>query len=236
MFNRFSRTELLLGTSNMHKLYGAKVAVFGIGGVGGHAAEALARSGIGCLDLFDHDKVCESNINRQIYATYKTIGLFKVDVAYKRIREINPDATVGAHKMFYLPQTASQVDLRQYDYVIDAIDTVSGKLELATRCHADGVPLISAMGAGNKRDASLFMVSDIYETSVCPLARVMRRECRKRGLPHLKVVYSRETPFVHICKNPERLGVKRPPGSTAFVPAVAGLIIAGEVVNDLTGL
>jgi tRNA A37 threonylcarbamoyladenosine dehydratase len=223
--------------------------VFGIGGVGGYAVEALARSGIGALDLIDDDKVCLTNLNRQLHATRKTVGKYKVDVAEERILEINPDCRVRTYKTFYLPETKDQFDFSQYDYVIDAIDTVTGKLALAQQAQETGTPIISAMGAGNKTDPTAFRVADIYKTSVCPLARVMRSECRKRGIRHLKVVYSTEEPRrpledptiscrAHCICPPDtrKCTVRRDiPGSTAFVPSVAGLIIAGEVVKDLCG-
>ena len=248
MLNQFSRTQLLFGEEGMEKLYRARVAVFGIGGVGGYTVEALARSGIGTLDLIDDDRVCLTNLNRQIIATRKTVGQYKVDVAEQRILEINPDAVVHTYKTFYPPQTAEQFDFTQYDYVVDAIDTVTGKLELVEQAQKAGVPIISSMGAGNKMDPTAFEVSDIYETSVCPLARVMRRELKKRGIPHLKVVYSKEpamTPLDDMsiscrahCICPPGTARKctqrrQVPGSNAFVPSVAGLIIAGEVVKDL---
>ena len=250
MINPFSRTELIFGKEGMTKLFTSKVAVFGIGGVGGYAVEALARSGVGRIDLFDDDRVCLTNINRQIYATRKSVGRYKVDVAKERIQEINPDAVVHPYKMFYLPNTSAQVDLSQYDYIIDAIDTVSGKIELAVKAGEYGVPIISSMGAGNKVNAAVFEVADLYDTSVCPLAKVMRYELRKRGIQKLKVVYSKE-PAVPLkedmsvnCKTdcicPPDTARKctqrrKIPGSNAFVPAVAGLIIAGEVIKDLTG-
>ena len=248
MLNQFSRTELLLGKDGMERLKNARVAVFGIGGVGGYTVEALARSGVGTLDLIDDDKVCLTNLNRQIIATRKTVGKYKVDVAKERILEINPDAVVHTYKMFYMPDTADQFDFSQYDYVVDAIDTVTGKIELVMQAQKSNTPIISCMGAGNKMDASAFEVADIYKTSGCPLARVMRRELKKRGVKKLKVVYSEEQPVrpledmsiscrTHcICppgaarKCTERRDI---PGSTAFVPSVAGLIIAGEVVKDL---
>ena len=250
MLNQFSRTELLLGKEGMERLYAARVAVFGIGGVGGYTVEALARSGVGTLDLIDDDKICLTNLNRQILATRRTVGQYKVDVAAQRIHEINPDTVVHTYKTFYTPETADQFDFIQYDYVVDAIDTVTGKLALVERARAAGVPILCCMGAGNKLDASRFEVADIYETSVCPLEKVMRSECRKRGIDHLKVVYSKEpamTPIddmaiscrAHcICppgtarKCTQRRAV---PGSNAFVPAVAGLIAAGEVIRDLSG-
>ena len=235
MINQFSRTELLIGTENMTKLYNARVAVFGIGGVGGYVVEALARSGVGTLDLVDNDQVCLTNLNRQIIATTKTIGQYKVDAAKERILEINPDAVVNAYKTFYLPENKDQFDFRQYDYVVDAIDTVSGKLALAEQAHAAGVPIISSMGAGNKMDPTAFRVADINQTSVCPLAKVMRRELKKRGISRLKVVYSEEKPLspypgVEIDSQEQR---RQTPGSNAFVPSVVGLIIAGEVIKDL---
>lgn len=248
MLNRFSRTELLIGKEGMESLRDARVAVFGIGGVGGYTVEALARSGVGTLDLIDDDKVCLTNINRQIYATTKTVGKYKVDVAKERILEINPDAQVNIYKTFYLPDTAEQFDFSQYDYIVDAIDTVSGKLQLAVQADKAGVPIISSMGAGNKMDPTAFQVADIYKTSVCPLAKVMRRELKKRGIDHLKVVYSKEKPLVPVddmaisCKTncicpPGTVRKctqrRQVPGSNAFVPSVVGLIIAGEVVKDL---
>ena len=248
MLNQFSRTQLLLGEEGMEKLFRARVAVFGIGGVGGYTVEALARSGIGALDLIDDDRICLTNLNRQILATRKTVGQFKVDVAEQRILEINPNAVVHTYKTVYTPQTAGQFDFTQYDYIVDTIDTVSGKLELVEQAQRAGVPVISCMGAGNKMDPTAFEVADIYETSVCPLARVMRHELRKRGISHLKVVYSREpamTPIEDLsiscrahCICPPGTARKctqrrQVPGSNAFVPPAAGLIIAGEVVKDL---
>lgn len=239
----------MLGKEKMERLFSARVAVFGIGGVGGYTVEALARSGIGTLDLIDDDKICLTNINRQIYATRKTVGKYKVDVAKERILEINPDAVVNTYKTFYVPETAGQFDFSQYDYVVDAIDTVTGKLMLVEEAQKNGVPIISSMGAGNKMEPSLFEVADIYETSVCPLAKVMRRELKKRGIAHLKVVYSKEQPLVPVddmaiscrthCICPPGTARKctqrrQVPGSNAFVPSVVGLIIAGEVVKDLT--
>ncbi len=221
----FSRTELLLGREGVKRLRDASVAVFGIGGVGGYVVEALARSGVGCLHLIDHDKVSMSNLNRQIIAVSSTIGRYKADVARERILAINPEAEVYAYRTFYMPDTAGEFDFTQYDYVVDAIDTVTGKLAIITQAKQAGVPVISSMGAGNKLEASAFEVADIYQTSVCPLAKVMRRELKKREIESLKVVYSKEPP----------LSSDRPPGSTAFVPAAAGLILAGEVVKDLAG-
>lgn len=242
MLNQFSRTELLLGKDGMNRLYRARVAVFGIGGVGGYTVEALARSGVGTLDLIDNDRVCLTNINRQILASRRTVGQFKVDVAKERILDINPDAEVRTYKTFYTPQTATQFDFTQYDYIVDAIDTMAGKLELVEQARKAGVPIISCMGAGNKMDPSAFEVADIYETSVCPLARIMRRELRRRGIEKLKVVYSKEppmTPIGDVDGPPDGLqeGVRhrQTPGSNAFVPAVAGLMIAGEVIRDLAG-
>ena len=248
MLNQFSRTQLLLGPEAMDHLAECRVAVFGVGGVGGYAVEALARSGIGALDLIDDDKVCLTNLNRQLHATRSTVGKYKVEVAEERIRDINPECRVTAHKTFYLPETQDQFDFTQYDYVVDAIDTVKGKLALVEQAKAAGTPIICAMGACNKLDPTAFLVADIYQTSVCPLARVMRSECRKRGIKHLKVVYSKEVP-VRPLEDPSiscrkhcicppgtrKCTVRRDiPGSTAFVPAVAGLIIAGEVIKDLS--
>ena len=249
MLNQFSRTQLLLGQEGMERLFRARVAVFGIGGVGGYTVEALARSGVGTLDLIDDDKVCLTNLNRQLLATRKTVGQYKVDVAEQRVKEINPDAVVHTYKTFYTPQTAEQFDFTQYDYVVDAIDTVTGKLALVEQAQRANVPIISSMGAGNKLDAAAFEVADIYKTSVCPLARVMRRELKRRGVKRLKVVYSKEPPLTPLddmsiscrthCICPPGTARKctqrrQVPGSNAFVPAAAGLIAAGEVVKDLT--
>ena len=251
MLNQFSRTQLLLGQEGMEKLFQARVAVFGIGGVGGYTVEALARSGVGTLDLIDDDRICLTNLNRQIFATRKTVGQYKVDIAQQRILEINPKAVVHTYKTFYAPQTAELFDFTQYDYVVDAIDTVTGKLELVEQAEKAGVPIISSMGAGNKMDPTAFEVADIYETSVCPLARVMRRELKRRGIRKLKVVYSKEPPMTPIddmsiscrtnCICPPGTARKctqrrQVPGSNAFVPSVVGLIIAGEVVKDLTAM
>ena len=239
MQEQFSRTEILLGREGMERLQKARVAVFGIGGVGGHTVEALARSGVGTLDLIDNDTVALTNLNRQIIATHKTIGQYKVDVARDRILEINPEMTVNTYRCFYLPETAQQFDFTQYDYVVDAIDTVAGKLQLVEQAVAAGVPIISSMGAGNKLDPTAFRVADIYKTNVCPLAKVMRRELKKRGIKKLKVVYSEEQPIEPKSdlgeKEREESGVKKRqiPGSNAFVPSVVGLIIAGEVIKDL---
>ncbi len=249
MLDQFSRTQLLYGRDNMRRLADSRVAVFGIGGVGGYVVEALARSGIGALDLIDDDRVCITNLNRQILATRKTVGKYKVDAAEERIREINPQCAVRTYKTFYLPETQDQFDFHEYDYVVDAIDTVSGKLAIIENAKKAGVPVISSMGAGNKTEPAALEVADIYETSVCPLARVMRRECRKRGIDSLKVVYSRETPIRPLedmsiscrqhCVCPpgtvRKCTQRRDiPGSTAFVPSAAGLIIAAEIVKDLT--
>ena len=223
MDNRFSRTEALLGEKAMERLKKARVAVFGIGGVGGHVVEALVRSGVGAVDIVDSDKVCLSNLNRQIIATESSIGKYKVDVMKERILDINPEAVVNVHKCFYLPETKEEFDFSQYSYVVDAVDTVTAKIQLVMEAEEAGVPIISSMGAGNKLDPTAFQVADIYKTSVCPLAKVMRRELKKRGIKKLKVVYSREQPVV---KNAV-------PASVAFVPSVVGLIIAGEVIKDL---
>lgn len=233
----FSRTELLLGTEAMKRIQNSRIAIFGIGGVGGYAVEALVRSGIGTLDLFDPDIICETNLNRQIIATQKTIGQYKVDAAKNRILDINPEAVVNTYRMFYMPEIADQVDLSVYDYILDAIDTVTGKIEIVVRASATEVPVISSMGAGNKLDASAFEVADIYKTSVCPLAKVMRRELKARGIKSLKVVYSRELPRKPIgeCQE-EVVGRRQIPASNAYVPATAGLIMAGEVIQDLSGL
>ena len=251
MLDRFSRTRLVFGKEAMDRLKGSRVAVFGVGGVGGYTVEALARSGVGAIDIIDDDKVCLTNINRQIIATTKTVGKYKVDVAKERIEEINPDCKVTAFRTFYMPETADQFDFTQYDYVVDAIDTVTGKIALIENAKKAGTPIISSMGAGNKLDASAFRVADIYKTQMCPLAKVMRRELKKRGVKKLKVVYSEEKPTRPIedmsiscrtdCICPpgaehkctERRDI---PGSVAFVPSVAGLIIAGEVIKDLTGV
>ena len=236
MLNQFSRTELLLGAPAMAALAKARVAVFGIGGVGGHVCEALARSGVGAFDLVDDDRVSLTNLNRQIIATHSTVGQYKVDVMRARILDINPEADVRVHRRFFLPENADEFPFGEYDYVVDAVDTVSAKLALILKARAFGVPVISAMGAGNKLDPTRFRVADVHETEVCPLARVMRRECRKRGIEHLKVVYSDEPPVEPLASADEAApaGKRTVPGSTAFVPAVAGLILAGEVIRDLT--
>jgi tRNA threonylcarbamoyladenosine dehydratase len=251
MLNQFSRTELLFGHDGMEKLQNARVAVFGIGGVGGYTVEALARSGVGSLDLIDDDKVCLTNINRQIIATRKTVGKYKVDVMKERVLEINPNVNVTTHQCFYSTETADQFDFSDYDYIVDAIDTVSAKIELVLRAQAKNVPIISCMGAGNKLDPTRFEVTDIYKTSVCPLAKVMRKELKVRGVKKLKVVYSQEParkPLEDMsisCRShcicppgaERKCTVKRQiPGSNAFVPSVAGLIIAGEVIKDLSGV
>ena len=249
MLNQFSRTQLVLGGEAMQTLARSRVAIFCISGVGGYAVEALARSGVGALDLIDDDRVCLTNVNRQILATRETVGKFKVDVAQARIHAINPSCQVTTYKTFFLPAEASQFDFTQFDYVIDAIDTVSGKLGLVLAAKQAGVPIISSMGAGNKMDPTAFRVADIFETAVCPLARVMRQLCRKNGVEHLKVVYSRELPIRPVedaaiscrshCICPPGTARKCTdrrdiPGSTAFVPSVVGLIAAGEVIKDLT--
>ncbi len=263
METQFARTELLLGKENMEKLAHARVCIFGIGGVGGYVAEALARSGVGHLALVDNDVVALSNLNRQIIATHATLGRFKVDVMQERILSINPDAEVLTHKCFYLPETQAQFDFTKFDYVVDAIDTVAGKISLVVQAEASGTPIISSMGAGNKLDPAAFRVADIYETSVCPLAKVMRKELKKRGVKKLKVVYSKELPALLSNENAEtdtdllqtseiensvtafsendeeKLSTffrRSIPGSVAFVPSVVGLIIAGEVVKDLLGI
>lgn len=251
MLNQFSRTQLLFGEEAMEKLHASRVAVFGIGGVGGFVCEALVRSGIGAFDLIDDDRVCLTNLNRQIIATRSTVGKLKTEVMRERILDINPQADVRVHNCFVLPENIDEMPLAEFDYIVDAIDTVSAKLALIEKANALRIPIISSMGTGNKLDGSLLKIADIYETKVCPLARVMRYECRKRGIPALKVVYSEEKPTrpigdmsiscrTHcICppgtkhKCTERRDI---PGSTAFVPPVAGLLIAGEVIKDLTGV
>ena len=248
MLNQFSRTELLFGKDAMIKLASSRVAIFGIGGVGGYTVEALVRSGVGTVDLIDDDKICLTNINRQIYATRKTVGKYKVDVAAERIYDINPDASVNTYKTFYTPETADQFDFTKYDYIVDAIDTVTGKIALVENAEKAGTPIISSMGAGNKVDPTAFEVADIYKTSFCPLAKVMRYELKRRGIKKLKVVYSKEPPIKPIddmaiscrtnCICPPGTARKctqrrQVPGSNAFVPSVVGLIIAGEVIKDL---
>ena len=226
--SQFSRTELLIGEDAVNKLKASRVAVFGVGGVGGFAVEALARAGVGALDIIDNDVVAESNINRQIIALHSTMGQYKVDVAKARLLDINPDIKVNAFRTFFTPQTSAQFDFSQYDYVVDAIDNVTGKIELVMKAQAADTPIICAMGAGNKLDPTLFEVADIYSTSVCPLARVMRSELKKRGVRSLKVVYSKEQPV-----KPRIKGEKPVPASISFVPSVMGLIIAGEVIKDI---
>lgn len=239
MENQFIRTQMLVGKQGIEKLKNSTVAVFGVGGVGGYTVEALARSGVGTIVIIDNDTVSLSNINRQIIATHDTLGMLKTDAAEMRIKSINPDCTVIKHNCFFLPENADSFDFSKYDYVVDAIDTVSGKIELVMKAISEGTPIISSMGAGNKLDPTQFEVADISKTSVCPLARVMRRELKKRGVNHLKVVYSKEqaiTPFeVDEIKDEKDFARRRAlPGSVAFVPSVAGLIIAGEVIKDLT--
>lgn len=260
MTNQFSRTELLLGKESMERLSQARVAVFGVGGVGGYVVEALVRSGVGAIDLIDNDKVCLTNINRQIIATRSTVGLDKVDVMRDRIMDINPECRVEVHKCFYLPETQDEFDFTQYDYVVDAVDTVTAKIALVMQAKEAGVPIISSMGAGNKLNPAQFEVADIYQTSVCPLAKVMRRELKKRGVKKLKVVYSKEDALKPLVSDEpeadeavqeenanEHVGAaeetetqefkaerrRATPGSVAFVPSVAGLIIASEVVKDI---
>ncbi len=233
MTGSFSRTALLLGDEALARLKKARIAVFGVGGVGGYAVEALARSGVGALDLIDNDTVAQSNINRQIIALNSTVGQYKADAAAKRVLDINPECDVRAVKVFYMPETADEFDFTRYDYIIDAIDTVTGKLALARQAQDAGTPIISCMGAGNKLDPTAFEVADIYDTSICPLARIMRKECRARGIKRLKVVYSKEMPARPVKKIEEQTVRRDTPGSVSFVPPVAGLIIAGEVIKDL---
>lgn len=225
MSEQFSRIQMLIGEDNLAKLTNSHVAVFGIGGVGGYTVEALVRSGIGKIDIIDNDKVAESNLNRQLYALHSTIGRYKTDVAKERILDINPNITVNSHKIFYTPETSAQFDFTRYDYIVDAIDTVSGKIELVMQANKTKTPIISSMGAGNKMNPADFEVSDIFKTSVCPLAKVMRQELKKRRVKKLKVVYSKEPPLKH--------EGRRIPASNAFVPSTVGLIIAGEVIKDL---
>jgi tRNA A37 threonylcarbamoyladenosine dehydratase len=248
MQNQFSRTALMLGEEKMNRIHSARVAVFGLGGVGGHLAEALVRSGVGAIDVFDDDRVCITNLNRQIIATRGTVGKYKADVMRERLLEINPDCKIGAHRVFYGPETAEDIDLSVYEYIADCVDTVTAKLELITRAQAAGTPIISSMGAANKINPAAFEVADIYKTSICPLARVMRRELRKRGVKSLKVVYSKEEPIAPLENSPasckyncvcppgtERKCTERRqiPASSAFVPPVAGLIMAGEIFMDI---
>ncbi len=235
--NQYARTELLLGKPAMEKLKKARVAVFGLGGVGGFVVEALARSGVGTLELVDHDSLSLTNLNRQILATQETIGMAKAQAAAQRVKAIDPQIHAVPRQVFYTPDTADQFDFRQYDYVVDAIDTVTGKLMLIQAAREAGVPIISSMGTGNKLDPTAFRVADIYDTAVCPLARIMRKECRKRGIESLKVVYSEEEPLCPTLTEEEQAelpqGRRALPGSIAFVPAAAGLIIAGEVIKDI---
>ena len=251
MLNQFSRTQLLLGESAMQELANKRVAVFGIGGVGGYACEALVRSGIGAFDLIDDDKVCLTNLNRQIIATRKNVGKYKTEVMKERMQEINPNVDVRIHNCFFLPENADKFPFDEYDYIIDAVDTVTAKISIIMKANELGIPVISSMGAGNKLDPTAFMVADIYKTRVCPLAKVMRRELKKRGIKKLKVVYSEEQPTRPIkdmsiscrtnCICPPEAGHKCTerrdiPGSVAFVPSVVGLIIAGEVIKDIAGV
>lgn len=250
MANQFSRTQLLIGEQAVRKLAESRVAVFGIGGVGGYTVEALVRSGIGKIDIIDDDTVSLTNLNRQIIATHSSVGRAKVDVAEERIHDINPDCEVRKFKTFYTPETAGEFDFSQYDYVVDAIDTVTGKIELVMNAQKCGTPIISSMGMGNKINAAMIEVADIYKTSVCPLARVMRYELKKRRVKKLKVVYSKEQAMTPIAEESEKYDKstdtapetrtgnmkKSVPGSTAFVPSAAGLIIAGEIIKDLTGI
>lgn len=233
MKEAFIRSEILLGKENIQKLSNAKVIVFGVGGVGGYVVEALARTGVGSFVLVDKDKVSESNINRQIIATTKTIGRNKVDVMKERILEINPDAKVEVHPCFFLPENAGEFDFSQYSYVVDAVDTVTAKLEIIRCAKQSNTKVISSMGAGNKLDPTMFEVADIHKTSVCPLAKVMRHECKKRGIKDVKVVYSKEIALKTTTDLTPEEGRRATPGSVAFVPSVAGLIIAGEVIKDL---
>ena len=237
MNEQFSRTQILLGAAAVEKLQAARVAVFGIGGVGGYTVEALARCGVGSLDLIDSDTVSVSNINRQILATHSTVGRLKVEVARDRVLDINPACVVRTYPCFYLPDTADQFDFTQYDYIVDCIDTVTGKLQLVERAVAAGTPIICSMGTGNKLDPAAFQVADISKTSMCPLARIMRKELKKRGIDHIKVVYSQEEALTPAVDEEElkRTGKRQIPGSVAFVPGAAGLILAGEVVKDLIG-
>ncbi len=238
MTDQFSRTRLLLGDAGMERLKASRVAVFGLGGVGSYVVEALARSGVGTLDIVDNDRISLTNLNRLLYATHENIGRLKAEVVRERIHAICPETTVHAHICFYTPENADAFDFSQFDYVADAIDTVAGKLALAEQAHAANVPIISCMGAGNKLDPTAFEVADIQKTSVCPLARVMRRELRKRGISHLKVVYSKEEPITPHSDEPsdpllDPCAKRQTPGSCAFVPSVAGLIMAGEIIKDL---
>lgn len=237
MPDQFSRTQLLIGSNAVSRLKSSRVAVFGIGGVGSYTVEALARSGVGTLDLIDNDTVSLTNLNRQLIALHSTVGKYKVDAAKERLLDINPNIKINTYKTFYTTETAADFDFSQYDYIVDAIDTVSGKIELIMQANQVQVPIISSMGAGNKLDAAAFEIADIYKTSVCPLARVMRRELKKRGIEKLKVVYSKEEPHTPLEESDEDIGKRRQiPASIAFVPSVVGLIIAGEVIKDLAKL
>lgn len=239
MADQFSRTRLLFGNDGLERLQGSRVIVFGLGGVGGHVVDALARSGVGAIDIVDNDIIAVSNLNRQIIALHSTLGQYKVDAMESRILDINPACKVTKHRTFFLPETADAFDFTQYDYVVDCIDTVSGKIALVLKAGEAGVPIISSMGAGNKMDPTKMQVSDIYRTSVCPLARVMRNELKKRNVKHLKVVFSTEPAIRPVPSglDPENVcGRRQTPGSNAFVPSVAGLLMAGEVIRDLTGL
>lgn len=229
----FRRTELLFGSEAIDKLNKSRVAVFGVGGVGGYTVEALARSGVGSIDIIDNDTVSVTNINRQIIALQSTVGKYKTDVMKERILDINPDANVRAYRTFFTPETENEFDFTQYDYIVDAIDTVTGKIALVVKAKEAGTPIISSMGAGNKLDPTAFEVADIYKTSVCPLAKVMRRELKQRGIKKLKVVYSKEPSISPASSTEEGVQKRQIPGSTAFVPSVVGLIIAGEVIKDL---
>ena len=241
MLTQFSRTELLLGKEAMEKLAGSRVAVFGVGGVGGYVCEALVRSGVGAFDLIDDDKVCLTNLNRQIIATRKTVGKYKVDVMKERILDINPDTDVRIHKCFFLPENADEIPFQEYDYVVDAIDTVAAKIAIVMKCDELNIPLISSMGTGNKLDPTRLQISDIYKTSVCPLARVMRHELKKRGIKKLKVLYSEENPLPPLKEYSSAEEIKgssrrSTPGSVSFVPSAGGLIIGSEVIRDLIGI
>lgn len=241
MLERDSRTAMLIGEHSLNKLKSSRVAVFGIGGVGGHTTDALARAGVGELDLFDNDTVSESNINRQLIATYETLGEYKTEAFERRIKSLNPDCRVNLHTCFVTPEIIEELDLSVFDYIVDAIDTVSAKIALAVKAERENVPIISSMGTGNKLDPTRFEISDVYKTSVCPLARVMRSELRRRGVRALKVLYSKEEPSSYAIKNEnvtpcEEKRAKIPPASISFVPAAAGLIIAGEVIKDIIGV
>ena len=235
MHPQFSRTQILLGDAAMTKLQNARVAVFGIGGVGGYTAEALIRSGIGAIDLIDPDDISVTNINRQLFATHSTVGKLKAEVARQRLLDINPQAQISVHPVFYTPETADQFDFTRYDYIVDAIDTVTGKLCLAERAFATGTPIISCMGAGNKLNGTAFQVADISKTTICPLARVMRKELKKRGINHMKVVFTTEEAMKPIGAEEEAaaIGKRQIPGSVSYIPGIAGLLLAGEVIKDL---